>query len=663
MGTTVLRVVNYADQTLATANYVVTFGDYSALTQGTYHYYVRDWLPPPKKFKDQWRNSAIAQGRQLMDYYDDVSETTLLVTISALNMAQLGRARATLNGIAEGTRHAQKRKARGVGYSPFYLLFNLLASETNTSKMEILTFDWDYLPGFLENKNLVNGRVEIQIRMTVATYSTASILNLVTSASLTNGASNYFQVSKDTTAYTIANAALTSNVVTLTLNETPALLVGDWIVEDTNSLDPAFDGIFKLTAVNAGAKTIQYPVTHADIGSAAATGNVTSQYIRGSGAGAFRAKVAGGTAYTDKMYVAVRGHGTPSNFIAWYWAKDAQIAYGTVTNAALTSNVATLTIPNHLFQVGDSVTAASISLDAAFNGTYTVTAATYGASGTISYALVHANIGSAASTGTVTGRSAPRTGDTTLDGNGTNAGTRTTATSTAEVLTHRWINATNPSDQFGTHRVFLRCRSNTAGRYSVRARFALSDGTNIVYPPGDGYTLSTDALAAVGTDSGNALAWVDMGNIKFPAKDSGGVTVYANVLELYTTCSNVTGSPTFDVDGVFLMPTGEGELGSGICAPTYDLGTGATGVNAAWVDATPNMPPAYLADATPTVTFPTIALQEGGRIYLQHEAAYRVYVVLLDTLTSAGNPRHDYTQALTVTADYETRWGGEGRAE
>lgn len=77
----------------------------------------------------------------------------------------------------------------------------------------------------------------------------------------------------------------------------------------------------------------------------------------------------------------------------------------TVTNKALTSNVATLTIGAHVFDVGDSVTVAGV--DATFNGTKTLTAVT---ATTISYSQTAADVASTASSGTVTGAT-----DTSLD--------------------------------------------------------------------------------------------------------------------------------------------------------------------------------------------------------------------------------------------------------
>ena len=68
-----------------------------------------------------------------------------------------------------------------------------------------------------------------------------------------------------------------------------------------------------------------------------------------------------------------------------------------VTNKALTSNVATLTIGTHYLTVGSTVNVDNI--DATFNGTYVLTAV---AATTISYARTAANVTSVASIGTVT---------------------------------------------------------------------------------------------------------------------------------------------------------------------------------------------------------------------------------------------------------------------
>lgn len=72
----------------------------------------------------------------------------------------------------------------------------------------------------------------------------------------------------------------------------------------------------------------------------------------------------------------------------------------TVTNKALTSNVATITVnAAHGFSVGQQVVVAGV--DATFNGIQVITAV--GSATTFSYAKTATNVTSAAATGTVTG--------------------------------------------------------------------------------------------------------------------------------------------------------------------------------------------------------------------------------------------------------------------
>ena len=80
------------------------------------------------------------------------------------------------------------------------------------------------------------------------------------------------------------------------------------------------------------------------------------------------------------------------------WVVTVHAGYA-VTNKALTSNVATLTIGTHTLGIGKSIEVKDV--DAIFDGIYTITAV---AATTISYARTNANIASVADTGTVLGR-------------------------------------------------------------------------------------------------------------------------------------------------------------------------------------------------------------------------------------------------------------------
>ena len=73
-----------------------------------------------------------------------------------------------------------------------------------------------------------------------------------------------------------------------------------------------------------------------------------------------------------------------------------------ITNVALTSNVATITVAAHTFAVGDNITVSGCS-NAVFNGVYKVSAQT---ATTISYSRTNANVSSASATGNVTNNAA-----------------------------------------------------------------------------------------------------------------------------------------------------------------------------------------------------------------------------------------------------------------
>jgi hypothetical protein len=94
------------------------------------------------------------------------------------------------------------------------------------------------------------------------------------------------------------------------------------------------------------------------------------------------------------------GTGNASDIVDLGFLSERQITVSaiteTVTNKALTNNVATITTTgSHTYRVGDQVTVASV--DATFDGTYAITAVT---SNTFTYAKTAANVASQADTGT-----------------------------------------------------------------------------------------------------------------------------------------------------------------------------------------------------------------------------------------------------------------------
>lgn len=253
---------------------------------------------------------------------------------------------------------------------------------------------------------------------------------------------------------------------------------------------------------------------------------------------------------------------------------------------------------------------------------------------------------------TLTNNTVALNGDTALDGNTTHNGTRTTAADTAEHKTHQWVNTTNMFDQIHKLQGFARLRCNTAGRYSVRFRVGLTDGTNNFFPPSnaasDGFV--TAAAQAVGTHSGNHLAWVPIGEFDLPPVFAGGATVYGIVIEMYSTCSDITAAPTLDFDGLFVFPVGEGPVGTGIVQATYPFATGAAGVASALISALPGDSKAALLNGSNVATFPGVP-DAGAPLFGVPLRAARLLMALIDS----DNNRHDYTSALLVTVIHELR--------
>lgn len=207
-------------------------------------------------------------------------------------------------------------------------------------------------------------------------------------------------------------AALTSNVVTLT-SVRHGFAVGQSVtvsLSDTN-----YNGTYTITAV--AADTFTYSLTHANIGSAAVTGTVTSGAVFGMN-GTFQVRF---IQYRNRIY-GYNGRDRMRVFDGNRW-RLAGIVGGidfpqitptitlgggnvaNVTTASLTSNVVTLTTElAHGFVVGQSVTVAindTIFSGGAASASYIITVVP--SSTTFKYALVHANVASETVFGTATG--------------------------------------------------------------------------------------------------------------------------------------------------------------------------------------------------------------------------------------------------------------------
>lgn len=236
---------------------------------------------------------------------------------------------------------------------------------------------------------------------------------LVTLPTATNGASaNYPFLSLDPTedyyvdwgfgALTVTNKALTSNVATLTLSAEHGLAVDDVIT--VAGVDSTFNGSYTVTAVTWN--TVSYAKTHADVGSASASGTVVAytpfttdsngeatigvKYpIAGSYHIVVRRNDNGQAVIADNQTVSLYGtiaaaaapvtHGQDEvvNFSTFYATDAYRINWGlgtrTLAAKKLVSNTATISAAGaHGYRVDDVVTVAGV--DSTFNGTYTITA-------------------------------------------------------------------------------------------------------------------------------------------------------------------------------------------------------------------------------------------------------------------------------------------------
>lgn len=203
------------------------------------------------------------------------------------------------------------------------------------------------------------------------------------------------------TAVPIVNKVLTTNMVTLTTTgSTAAFTAADPI--RVTGLGAPFDGLFTLDS--KGASTLLYAVTNADIPDTAIV--ITNRTISANVATLTTASTAG---FSTSDLVHVFSLGAPFDGVftltgttgttLTYALTNADIldATLTVTNKALTSNVATLTVASTTGYIPtDSIVVAGVGGD--FDGTFTIV----GVTGTdISYNCTGADVPSAIATGTI----------------------------------------------------------------------------------------------------------------------------------------------------------------------------------------------------------------------------------------------------------------------
>lgn len=240
------------------------------------------------------------------------------------------------------------------------------------------------------------------------------------------------------TPYSAITKALTSNVATLTFATAHSLVVGDTL--GVENVDATFNGTYVVSAVPSST-SVSYALTASNVTSQGATGTAGllattdrfgSQWVNlftganddcstdsvswsfTRGRNNTLAQMDAGTLDIEFSRPSQRNYWNPQNassplnannypgFVPMRPIKVTGYFGGsdwTVTNKALTSNIATITTSGtHSVTVGSYVYVQNV--DNTFNGLYQVTAVT---STTISFALTGSDVASTAATGTLTG--------------------------------------------------------------------------------------------------------------------------------------------------------------------------------------------------------------------------------------------------------------------
>jgi hypothetical protein len=395
-----------------------------------------------------------------------------------------------------------------------------------------------------------------------------------------------------TLANTVSNKQLTSNVATLTIGAHP-FLVGETITVALAAADPVFDGVQVITAI--AATTVSYAKVNANIGSTSSGGTVTG----------------------------------PAVGLQFF-------GINTVTNKALTSNVATLTIGAHALLVGQSILVALVAADPVFDGTYTITAVT---TTTVSYARVNANVGSTASGGTV--RDSGFSGGA---GERINFKTGYLAFSGSGILQYNAFGVTG-LEAPGVYRLIGRFR-----------RVGGSIGQEHIIRPTWGPFTPQDYLYTAG---GSDLRVIDLGLVQVPVGQPQqiaaptaelGATAPRLLLNLY---KNSNGAGSLEIDWLALIPADESH---GMIAQT---GAAATATDQLVLDAYQNL--AMYTDGDPYNTAtrmlgpsPTMSLLYVGGMPVLAPGNNRIYVV--GGLGTSGGAAWTIATLVTLTVSYWPRY-------
>lgn len=252
--------------------------------------------------------------------------------------------------------------------------------------------------------------------------------------------------------------------------------------------------------------------------------------------------------------------------------------------------------------------------------------------------------------------------DANFSGAGAPQGQQWTPANTTATTILTWDITSNISDQLGTYRVFVRCRDNNATfNVAVRVRAGVYTGSNTPQygdygsfrKYGDGTGTSGGSNASAGT---TAIPLIDCGIIKLPPVDLQGNAPAKMILELEGKAASVSGSPTFDVDCLYLMPLYELPMQSGYVMAKYPIALGNAAAPDGIITGLDRYPRAYLDDAG-VVQYGASEIR-GAPLYAWNSDTIRVFVLT----QRDSNLRHtqNLTNVVTITAMPRYRYPGRG---
>ena len=246
-------------------------------------------------------------------------------------------------------------------------------------------------------------------------------------------------------------------------------------------------------------------------------------------------------------------------------------------------------------------------------------------------------------------------------GTGT-VGQRWTVNTTSDVTLLSWDITANVADQLGTYRVFVRCRDNNSTfnvKIRVRAGVYTSGSSKQYGDYGDIYKYGDGTGTGGGTNSSpgtTAVPLIDCGIISLPPVDTQGKTPGRMIIELHAKADSTSGSPTFDVDYLILMPLYELPFQNGYVIADFPVDLGNSTTPTGIVTSKDRTPRAYL-DASGTLQYSASQLR-GNPLLVWNNKTVRVFVMTQRT----SNLRHTYgiNNSVTITATPRYRLPGRG---